>query len=253
VSDALVKAAPAGAADPGAAAGAAAVSGPEAFDTACAGRPIVATSPEDIAITTPPRPRAFICPVTAVLSDDSGVFGRTDARWRDLARVVTVNLSDAYEVSCRVRVGEVTRPSRRPRERSPFGLHPKERLATPRSGSPASVMRKCADPGTVTELGVCPWSFSEGEKRCRTYRKPAAMSHLDHGRVGRRGAPMTQRIEPITISRTPEPRVLPRRRAASQPWLTNNDGERRRRHKAAARALCGTRAAAYTTGLSKIS
>jgi len=49
-----------------------------------------------------------------------------------------------------------------------------------------------------------PGSFSEGEKRGRTYRKPGAMSHLDHGRVGRRVERITERTSLNTIRRTVE-------------------------------------------------
>src|SRR5215218_9762347 len=127
---------------------------------------MVATRPEDMAMTTPPRPIVPAWPVTVLVSDDKGVLVRTDARWRAVARSVTVNLSDAYEVSCRVRVEEVTRPERT------FRLNPKEHLSIrqcPVSGSPASAMRCPCRPGTVAELGVRLGCFSEGEKRWRSY------------------------------------------------------------------------------------
>jgi hypothetical protein len=92
-------------------------------------------------MTAPPRPMTPICPVTAFVNDESGVFDRTGARWRAEARVVTVNLSDAYEVSCRVRVGEspgrwITQTSsNRP------GFTPRSVSRRPECGSPASAMR----------------------------------------------------------------------------------------------------------------
>jgi hypothetical protein len=49
-----------------------------------------------------------------------------------------------------------------------------------------------------------PGSFSEGEKRGRTYRKREAMSHLDHGGVFRRVATITERASLNTIRRTAE-------------------------------------------------
>ncbi|GAB3266184.1 hypothetical protein GCM10027456_50290 [Kineosporia babensis] len=60
---------------------------------ACEDMPIEATRPPDMAITAPPRPITDICPVTAVPRDVRGVAARTGARWRAVARVVTVYLS----------------------------------------------------------------------------------------------------------------------------------------------------------------
>src|SRR5665811_2632033 len=63
-------------------------------------------------------------------------------RWRPVFWLDTVGTSPyAYEVSCRVRVGDCTRPSRRRINRSrppPRELHPKERLTTPQMWVPRS-------------------------------------------------------------------------------------------------------------------
>jgi hypothetical protein len=67
-----------------------------------------------------------------------------------------------------------------------------------------------------------PGSFSEGEKRGRTYRKPAAMSHLDHGRVLRRVAKITERTPLNTIRRTAEARRGGRSSSVSSPRPSND-------------------------------
>src|ERR1044071_7163135 len=47
--------------------------------------------------------------IAAVIVVRGGETG-APARWRPVTRAVTYTSPDAYEVSCRVRVGEVTRP-----------------------------------------------------------------------------------------------------------------------------------------------
>ena len=98
------------------------------------------------------------------------MFGLTGARWRAVTREDTVNLSDACEVSCRVRVGEVTRPLVRSEFERSSRLHPKERLATPRMWVPRLCHAVSYDPWEVAELGVHLGASLEGEKRRRTYR-----------------------------------------------------------------------------------
>src|SRR5450759_3058266 len=64
---------------------------------------------------------------------------------------------EAYEVSCRIRMGDCTRPSRRQTDQSrlpPRGLHPKERrLDAPKCGSPAPAKRMLRVSIAVTGLG----------------------------------------------------------------------------------------------------
>src|SRR5665648_215789 len=86
--------------------------------------------------------------------DDAALEG-LGARWRPLSWLDTVieTSPDAYEVSCRVRVGDCTRPSRWRIDRGrppPRGLHPKERLSTsqiwvPRSCQADVVSLDCGD------------------------------------------------------------------------------------------------------------
>lgn len=95
---------------------------------------------------------------------------RDGAPWREWSRFTS---PDAYEVSCRVRVGEVTRPDSVPdlagRGRL-RGFTPRSaRIGHPGNGSPASAMRCSGCPGVVAELGVRLGGFSEGEKRTRSY------------------------------------------------------------------------------------
>ena len=138
-----------------------------------AGIPMLATRPEDIARTTPPRPIVPTCSVTALDNDERGVFDRTGARWRAGTRVVTVNLSDACEVSCRVRVGETPGRWTAQLSNDRLGFTPRSVSRRPECGSPASAMRCGTTPWAVAELGVHPGGFSEGEKRSRSYRNPS--------------------------------------------------------------------------------
>ena len=83
-----------------------------------------------------------------------------------MAPVVTVYLSGAYEVSCRVRVGE--HPAAR-RPAAIVRLNPKECSVlgnSPALTTPKWVPRLCHTvrygPGEVAEFGVRPRGFSEG-------------------------------------------------------------------------------------------
>jgi hypothetical protein len=90
----------------------------ELVTAAFAGTLTPATSPEDMARTRPPRPTPTARSPTAEDNEEvrvvRGVLTRSGARWRPVTRVVTAGpLLHAYEVSCRVRVGESTRSPRR--------------------------------------------------------------------------------------------------------------------------------------------
>jgi hypothetical protein len=75
----------------------------------------------------------------------SGVETGASARWRPVARADTYTSPDAYEVSCRVRVGEVTRPGMP-------GFTPRD--GSRKGGSPASAVWIGTSRGKVAELGV---------------------------------------------------------------------------------------------------
>src|SRR5919202_65778 len=98
-----------------------------------------------------------------------GVETGASARWRPGTRAVTYTSPDAYEVSCRVRVGEVTRPEF---PASPQGTDPED-------GSPASAhvvgtsrgrwQSSASHPG-VTRMGD--GSDRKGRKDTRKLRRP---------------------------------------------------------------------------------
>src|ERR1035437_3402 len=120
------------------------------------------------------------------------------ARWRPVFWLDTVGTSPyAYEVSCRVRVGDCTRPSRRRINRSrppPRELHPKERLTTPQMWVPRSCQAEvesleCGDRTRRTASSTPPKMTKPDD-----HTQAAATCHISIAgawispiRVGRRG------------------------------------------------------------------
>src|SRR5690625_57668 len=108
--------------------------------------PIVSASPEEAKTA---RARLPLGPVTALPKAVSGVEGRHAARCRALVvRSVKFVLHDAYEVSCRVRVGDSPGHPGYPGGTSPLGTY------APKVGSPAPVINVRRNPLTVTGFGV---------------------------------------------------------------------------------------------------
>ena len=116
--------------------------------------PMETTRPDEAAITAVRRPTVPAFAVTDSAMVDRGVFARTAARCRPLMRLdKTWTSLDAYEVSCRVRVGGRS-PGQVQLDCRWTRLNPKvpalrsldHRAGTASRGSPAPVMRRSDGP-----------------------------------------------------------------------------------------------------------
>src|SRR5665648_845835 len=155
------------------------LAGPSA-GAADAGIAMVMTRPPDAATTADRRPMTAI-PVEATAAKSSrGVRRRSAARCLARCKSVTRYLSDACEVSCRVRVGDHPAPvtscdaSRDFTPRTPDGA---------RIGSPAPAIRVETDLRVVAGLADPPEGFTEegSGKHFDSTRRLDAMSRQGHG------------------------------------------------------------------------
>src|SRR5690625_371838 len=119
---------------------------------------MVSTRPEEAAASAARRAAG---PVRHGPSDEKTVTGRPSARCRPRVGLDVTGkpLQCAYEVSCRVRVGDT--PG------SGIELHPKDLQCRPTSGSP-SLPRTVEDHGAVAGLGVRTWASAMKGARSRS-------------------------------------------------------------------------------------